>query len=55
MRIAEFSESSNLRTQIALSGYPREHASSSADFNFTQPRAYLNKVLGGLTLPYELV
>ena len=28
MRIAEFSESSNLRTQIALPGYPWEHASS---------------------------
>ena len=30
MRIAEFSESSNLRTQNALSGYSWEHASSSA-------------------------
>ena len=28
VRIAEFSESSNLRTQIALSGYSWEHASS---------------------------
>jgi len=30
VRIAEFSESSNLRTQNALSGYSWEHASSSA-------------------------
>jgi hypothetical protein len=29
MRIAEFSESSNLWTQIALSGYAWEHASLS--------------------------
>ena len=29
MRIAEFSESSNLWTQIALSGYPQEHTSLS--------------------------
>ena len=29
MRIAEFSESSNLWTQIALSGYPWEHTSLS--------------------------
>jgi hypothetical protein len=29
MRIAELSESSNLRTQNALPGYPWEHVSSS--------------------------
>ena len=32
MRIAEFSESSNLRTQIALPGYSWEHASSSIGY-----------------------
>ena len=31
VRIAEFSESSNLRTQNALSGYSWEHASSSVE------------------------
>jgi len=34
VRIAEFSESSNLRTQNALSGYSWEHASSSVVNDF---------------------
>jgi len=33
MRIAELSESSNFRTQIALLGYPWEHVSPSLGFN----------------------
>ena len=38
MRIAEFSESSNLWTQIALSGYPWEHTSLTIGLN---PVSYL--------------
>ena len=38
MRIAELSESSNLWTQIALSGQSWEHTSLSIGFNLSQQR-----------------
>ena len=41
MRIAELSESSNLWTQIALSGQSWEHTSLSIGFNLSQQRLSL--------------
>ena len=41
MRIAELSESSNLWTQIALSGQSWEHTSLSIGFNLSQQRLFV--------------
>ena len=42
MRIAEFSESSNFWTQMALSGYAQEHASLSIGSIYQRQRACEN-------------
>ena len=47
MRIAELSESSNLRTQNALPGYPWEHVSSS--FGYYLRSTFLKLLLSVFT------
>ena len=49
MRIAELSESSNLRTQNALPGYPWEHVSSS--FGYYLRSTFLISTLGVASVP----